>query len=344
VIAVSTRERPRSAPVNLAAQVHERIKAEIFEFRLLPGERFTEGEIAARMNVSRTPVREALFRLQQEGYLEVLFRSGWRVLPLDFAQLDELYDVRIVLELAAVRRLCEQAERPALDELKRIWLVPAAERETDGLTVAQLDERFHVDLVAATGNREMARIHHDVTERIRIVRRLDFTQKPRIEALLAQYKLDIPEHITGLRLNSMACVALPTCGLALAESERYLPSLITELDQVIEECGLRESESVIRMTGCPNGCARPYLGEIGFVGRAPGKYNIYLGAAFDGSRLNKLYKPSVKSEDIVNELAPIIRRYATERQEGERFGDFTIRAGYVKATTEGRLFHEDIMA
>jgi sulfite reductase (NADPH) hemoprotein beta-component len=123
-----------------------------------------------------------------------------------------------------------------------------------------------------------------------------------------------------------------------------LPSLITELDQVIEECGLRESEIVIRMTGCPNGCARPYLGEIGFVGRAPGKYNIYLGAAFDGSRLNKLYKPSVKSEEIVNELAPIIRRYATERQEGERFGDFTIRAGYVKATTEGRLFHEEIMA
>jgi DNA-binding GntR family transcriptional regulator len=187
VIAVSTRERPRSAPVNLAAQVHERIKAEIFEFRLLPGERFTEGEIAARMNVSRTPVREALFRLQQEGYLEVLFRSGWRVLPLDFAQLDELYDVRIVLELAAVRRLCEQAERPALDELKRIWLVPAAERETDGLTVARLDERFHEDLVAATGNREMARIHDDVTERIRIVRRLDFTQKPRIEATYMEH-------------------------------------------------------------------------------------------------------------------------------------------------------------
>ncbi|MEY4299079.1 MAG: hypothetical protein RIR25_315, partial [Verrucomicrobiota bacterium] len=152
------------------------------------------------------------------------------------------------------------------------------------------------------------------------------------------------ERVSGLRRNSMACVALPTCGLALAESERYLPKLITELDQVIEECGLREDAIVIRMTGCPNGCARPYLGEIGFVGRAPGKYNIYLGAAFDGSRLNKLYKPSVKSEDIVNELAPIIRRYATERDEGERFGDFTIRAGIIKATTEGRLFHEEIMS
>jgi sulfite reductase (NADPH) hemoprotein beta-component len=201
---------------------------------------------------------------------------------------------------------------------------------------------------AKTGLREIAKIHTGdfrlTANQNLIIGGVTEEQKPRIEALLAQYKLDIPEHITGLRLNSMACVALPTCGLALAESERYLPSLITELDQVIEECGLRESEIVIRMTGCPNGCARPYLGEIGFVGRAPGKYNIYLGAAFDGSRLNKLYKPSVKSEDIVNELAPIIRRYATERQDGERFGDFTIRAGYVKATTEGRLFHEEIMA
>jgi sulfite reductase (NADPH) hemoprotein beta-component len=201
---------------------------------------------------------------------------------------------------------------------------------------------------AKTGLREIAKIHTGdfrlTANQNLIIGGVTEEQKPRIEALLAQYKLDIPEHITGLRLNSMACVALPTCGLALAESERYLPSLISELDQVIEECGLRESEIVIRMTGCPNGCARPYLGEIGFVGRAPGKYNIYLGAAFDGSRLNKLYKPSVKSEDIVNELAPIIRRYATERQEGERFGDFTIRAGYVKPTTEGRLFHEEIMA
>jgi len=204
------------------------------------------------------------------------------------------------------------------------------------------------EVPAKTGLREIAKIHTGdfrlTANQNLVIGGVTEEQKPRIEALLAQYKLDIPSHITGLRLNSMACVALPTCGLALAESERYLPHLISELDQVIEECGLRESEIVIRMTGCPNGCARPYLGEIGFVGRAPGKYNIYLGAAFDGSRLNKLYKPSVKSEDIVNELAPIIRRYATERQEGERFGDFTIRAGYVKATTEGRLFHEEIMA
>ena len=203
------------------------------------------------------------------------------------------------------------------------------------------------ELPAKAGLREIAKIHTGdfrlTANQNLVIGGVTAEQKPRIEALLKEYKLDHPERFTGLRLSSMACVALPTCGLALAESERYLPDLVTELDEVIDQCGLRETDIVIRMTGCPNGCARPYLGEIAFVGRAPGKYNIYLGAAFDGSRLNKLYKPSVKSEDIVNELAPIIRRYATEREEGEHFGDFTIRAGYVKATTEGRLFHEDIM-
>ena len=207
-------------------------------------------------------------------------------------------------------------------------------RDTDGLP-------------AKTGLREIAKIHTGdfrlTANQNLVIGGVTAEQKPRIEALLKQYKLDVPERITGLRLNSMACVALPTCGLALAESERYLPQLVSELDEVIEECGLHHDAILIRMTGCPNGCARPYLGEIGFVGRAPGKYNIYLGAAHDGSRLNKLYKPSVKAEDMVKELAPIIRRYATERQEGEHFGDFTIRAGYVKATTEGRLFHEEIM-
>lgn len=201
---------------------------------------------------------------------------------------------------------------------------------------------------ALTGLREIAKIHTGdfrlTANQNLVIGGVTGEQKPRIEALLAQYKLDLHERVTGLRLNSMACVALPTCGLSLAESERYLPVLIDELDTVIEECGLHSDDILVRMTGCPNGCARPYLGEIGFVGRAPGKYNIYLGAAFDGSRLNKLYKPSVRAEDIVTELAPIIRHYATERQEGERFGDFAIRAGYVKPTTEGRLFHEDIMA
>jgi len=147
---------------------------------------------------------------------------------------------------------------------------------------------------------------------------------------------------TGLRLNSMACVALPTCGLALAESERYLPDLVTALDDAIEKAGLRDDEIVIRMTGCPNGCARPYLAEIGLVGRGPGVYNLYLGAAFDGSRLNKLFRKDIDHDEIVAVLSPLIHAYARERLPGERFGDFTIRQGLVRPTLAGNEFHADL--
>jgi DNA-binding GntR family transcriptional regulator len=186
-VRAETARNKNGAHANLAAQVFERIKQAIFDFQLLPGERFTENEMAARMDVSRTPVREALYRLEREGYLEVMFRSGWRVKPLDFGQLDELYDVRIILELAAARKLCEQTESANLDELKAAWLVPASERLDDPEAVSALDEAFHEKLVAATGNRELARMHHEITERIRIVRRLDFTQRPRIEATYAEH-------------------------------------------------------------------------------------------------------------------------------------------------------------
>ena len=158
-----------------------------------------------------------------------------------------------------------------------------------------------------------------------------------IDALLAEYGLTQPD--SGLRRNAMACVALPTCGLALAESERYLPSLVTELETVLDETGLRDDDIVIRMTGCPNGCARPYLAEIGLVGRNPGKYNLYLGAAFDGSRLNKLYRQDVEDKEIVNVLRPLLASYAAERETGERFGDFMIRTGVVAATRNGPDFH-----
>jgi sulfite reductase (NADPH) hemoprotein beta-component len=144
---------------------------------------------------------------------------------------------------------------------------------------------------------------------------------------------------SGLRRNAMACVALPTCGLALAESERYLPDLITSLDKSLAAHGLSADDIVIRMTGCPNGCARPYLAEIGLVGKGPGRYNLYLGAAYDGSRLSKLYAEDVEDAGIVAALDPIFAAYAAERQKGERFGDFTIRAGFVAATTNGADFH-----
>ena len=164
--------------------------------------------------------------------------------------------------------------------------------------------------------------------------------RPRIEALLKKHHLDRANDASALKLNAMSCVALPTCGLALAESERYLPELVSMLEAEMEAAGLRDDAITLRITGCPNGCGRPYLAEIGFVGRAPGKYNVYLGAAFNGSRLNTLFKPSVPTTEIVPLLGPIIRRYALERTKGERFGDFVIRTGVVKPSFTPQDFHE----
>jgi DNA-binding GntR family transcriptional regulator len=164
----------------LAVAVYEKLKADIFEFRLLPGTRFSENEIAKRAKVSRTPVREALFRLEREGYLEVHAKSGWSVRALDFAALDHLYDVRIILECEAVKKLCAGNPRVLLAGLEAAWLVAPRQRLTDGARVARLDEEFHARLVAAAGNPELARIHATITERIRIVRRLDFTHPERI--------------------------------------------------------------------------------------------------------------------------------------------------------------------
>ena len=137
----------------------------------------------------------------------------------------------------------------------------------------------------------------------------------------------------------MACVALPTCGLALAESERYLPEMIGALDERLAAHGLSTDDIVIRMTGCPNGCARPYLAEIGLVGKGPGRYNLYLGAAFDGTRLSKLYAEDLDHAGIVATLDPVFAAYAAQRQPDERFGEFTIRAGFVARTGNGRDFH-----
>lgn len=173
---------------NLAERIYLKLKNDIFDFRLLPGDRFTETEVAERMGVSRTPVREALFRLQRENYVDVLYRNGWRVRPFNFEYFEDLYDVRTVLECAAVKRICDRdAVAPQLHELKRIWLVPEEERIADIGTLSALDERFHEMLVEAAGNGEMARIHHSVSERIRIIRRLDFTKQVRIDATYSEH-------------------------------------------------------------------------------------------------------------------------------------------------------------
>jgi sulfite reductase (NADPH) hemoprotein beta-component len=170
-----------------------------------------------------------------------------------------------------------------------------------------------------------------------VIANVPTSQQTQIERIAREARLLAPW--SGLRRNSMACVALPTCGLALAESERYLPDLLNDLDQRLAALGLSADDIVIRMTGCPNGCARPYLAEIGLVGKGPGRYNLYIGAAFDGSRLNKLYAEDLDHAGIITALEPLFAAYAAERQKGERFGDFVIRNGFVAASGNGREFH-----
>ncbi|MAS93339.1 MAG: sulfite reductase [Verrucomicrobiales bacterium] len=198
-----------------------------------------------------------------------------------------------------------------------------------------------------TGLRKIAEIHKGdfrlTANQNLIIANISPKAKPAITKLLEEHKMIDAHERSALRLNSMACVSLPTCGLALAESQRYLPDLVSEIDEIMEEAGLRHDAITIRMTGCPNGCARPYIAEIGFVGRAPGKYNLYLGAGFAGDRLSKLYAPSIKGTDAPAILKPIIQDYAKNREDGERFGDFVVRAGYVKETEHGRDFHKDFV-
>ncbi|KKK38587.1 sulfite reductase [Mesobacillus campisalis] len=195
-----------------------------------------------------------------------------------------------------------------------------------------------------TGMREIAKIHNGdfrlTANQNLIIGNVTAQKKKQIISLLEQYGIDDGSQHSALRRSSIACVALPTCGLAMAEAERYLPKLIDKIDEIIDENGLRQQEITIRMTGCPNGCARHALAEIGFIGKAPGKYNMYLGAAFDGSRLSKMYRENIGEDEILKELRSILPRYAKERQPGEYFGDFVIRVGIIKATTDGTNFHD----
>ncbi|MBU6326543.1 MAG: NADPH-dependent assimilatory sulfite reductase hemoprotein subunit [Verrucomicrobia bacterium] len=197
-----------------------------------------------------------------------------------------------------------------------------------------------------TGLKEIAKIHTGdfrlTANQNVIIANVSAAQRPLIEQLVEQYQLEDGQKRSALRLNALACVALPTCALSLAEAERYLPVLITELEDTIESVGLRHDAITIRMTGCPNGCARPYIAEIGFVGRGPDRYNVYLGGGHAGQRLSKLYKADVPADEIKALLAPVLSRYAKERNEGEKFGDFVIRAGIIAATIQGADFHKNL--
>ncbi|KAF8075095.1 sulfite reductase subunit beta [Lyophyllum atratum] len=193
-----------------------------------------------------------------------------------------------------------------------------------------------------TGLREIAKIHKGTfrltTNQHLLVSDIADEDLGEIKRLLAKYKLDNLNH-SGLRLASSACVAFPTCGLAMAESERYLPLLIDKVEKICEVNGLRNDSIVMRMTGCPNGCARPYVAEIAFVGKAPGTYSMLLGGGYYGQRMNKIYRETVTEPEILAILEPMIKRYALEREHGEKFGDFTIRAGYISATTSGKEWY-----
>jgi sulfite reductase (NADPH) hemoprotein beta-component len=194
------------------------------------------------------------------------------------------------------------------------------------------------------GLREIARIHQGMfrvtPNQNLIIADIAPAARATIERLMEAYGLAALNRGSGVRLNSMACVALPTCGLAMADSERYLPGLITKIDTILKTHGLFDDPITLRMTGCPNGCARPYIAEIGLTGRAPGKYNLYFGGGFHGQRLNKMYLENVGEAAILSALDKVLGHYARDRKEGEHFGDFAIRAGYVAEVTEGRHFND----
>ncbi|WP_042456998.1 assimilatory sulfite reductase (NADPH) hemoprotein subunit [Neobacillus dielmonensis] len=200
------------------------------------------------------------------------------------------------------------------------------------------------DYKLKTGLKEIAKIHTGdfrlTPNQNLVIANVSSQKKKKIAELMEQYGLTDGNYHTALRRSSMACVALPTCGLAFAESERYLPVLMDKIEEIVDENGLRNEEITIRMTGCPNGCARPALAEIALIGKAVGKYNMYLGAAHDGSRLNKMYRENIGEDEILSELKLLFSRYAKERKDGEHFGDFVIRAEIIKATTDGTNFHD----
>jgi len=173
-----------------------------------------------------------------------------------------------------------------------------------------------------------------------IISKVTESDKPIIEALLRQYGIENNAQASPLRLNSMACVAFPTCGLAMAESERYLPSLIDKLDAALTKQALADKPITIRMTGCPNGCARPYIAEIGLVGKGPGRYTLFLGAGFAGDRLGAPYLDNANEAEILDVVEPLFAKFAASRAVGEHFGDFLVRTGVVPNVSEGKHIHD----
>ena len=195
-----------------------------------------------------------------------------------------------------------------------------------------------------TALREIARAHQGefrvTCNQNLIIANVTPEQRPVIEKLVTQYQIDDGSRSSALRHNAMACVAFPTCGLAMAEAERFLPGFVSRLEHLMQEVGLAQDAINLRVTGCPNGCARPYLGEIALTGKAIGKYNLYLGADFSGQRMNRLYRENIDEDSVIQTLEPLLRRYASEKHEREHFGDFVFRTNVIAIAGTPQDFHD----
>jgi sulfite reductase (NADPH) hemoprotein beta-component len=216
--------------------------------------------------------------------------------------------------------------------------------------IAGEDGRWHLTLQIESGRladigerrwlsglRKLAEVHQGdfrlTCNQNVIIANVAAEDRAQIDAIVAAHQLDSYRTDSGIRRHAVACVALPTCGLAMAESERYLPALLPQLEALLDAHGLRDAPILLRLSGCPNGCSRPYLGEIALVGRGPGRYDLRLGADFRGQRLNQVYRENVDEAAILEALEPLFARYAAEHGDQEGFGDFLIRANVLGVNT-----------
>ena len=202
------------------------------------------------------------------------------------------------------------------------------------------DGRWHLNLriesgritgQALDGLREIAKIHHGdfrlTPNQNLIIAGVDAGQRPVIDDLVVRFGLDGHRRGSAMRHLALACVALPTCTLAMAEAERYLPDFLSQIEVLLAKHALTDAPILLRLSGCPNGCSRPYLGEIALVGKAPGRYNLHLGADFQGRRLNWIVKENIDEAGVLETLEPLLADYAGNRNAGETFGDFLLRQG-----------------
>jgi sulfite reductase (NADPH) hemoprotein beta-component len=195
-----------------------------------------------------------------------------------------------------------------------------------------------------TGLREIAAIHQGdfriTPSQNLLIAGVSEVSKPQIEQLIEQYRL-IDSRNSKVRLNSIACVSFPTCPQAMAEAERYFPELLTKIEALLDQHKLTDLDTVVRMTGCPNGCARPFVAEIGLVGKAPGRYNLYLGGDGNGFRLNKLYQESLNEQQILQHLDQLLENFAASRLTDERFGEFVVRKNIISRVIDPVVdFHD----